>query len=346
MDPAAPALGYAPDRAIRGRLVAIVIDGFLLGILIRVLVPALGADTFTAASFLALALQFLYFFLQEVIGGKTVGKRSGHVRVVALDGSTPSIQQLAIRNALRCFDVLPMLYASGLISLMWTGPGRRQRLGDRAAGTTVILEPGGKARTTPGWLLPGLTVVAVLLSIVIYGALYDKYRTPSVSSEAILPPSVPGFAGDNGTAPVEGTFTASASVNGQPVLDASTREPMVRTWRIEKSCGAPPTCTYKMTRNVPGADDETGQLQQAADGWHVNFPTRASKARCPTGDIVTLLRRASYVLHVDAGGTIEAHERNLYDSARCGSFTDALDWSASPPHLTGAPGSSGGLSQK
>jgi uncharacterized RDD family membrane protein YckC len=333
MDSVAPALGYAPDRAIRSRLTAIVIDGFLLGILIRVLVPALGADTFAAATFAALALQFLYFFLQEALSGKTVGKRGGRVRVVALDGSAPTIQQLAIRNALRCFDVLPMLYASGLISLMWTGPGQRQRLGDRAAGTTVILEPGGKARTTPGWLLPGLTVVTVLLSVVIYGALYDKYRTPSVSSEALLAPPVPGFAGDNRETPPAGTYTASASLNGQPVMDAATRQQMVGTWRFDKTC---PTsgCRYKMTRTVSGAGDESAELTQAPDGWHVAFPTRALKARCRDGAIVTVLRRAAFVLHVDPGGkSIEAHERNLFSSTRCGSFTDALDWSASLAHL-------------
>ena len=333
MDPVAPALGYAPDRAIRARLTAIVVDGFLVGILIRVLVPALGADTLAAASFVALIVQFLYFFLQEAAGGKTVGKRGGRVRVVALDGSAPTIQQLAIRNALRCFDVLPMLYASGLISLMWTGPGRRQRLGDRAAGTTVILEPVGKARTTPGWLLPGLTVLTVLLSVVIYGALYDKYRTPSVSSEALLAPAAPGFAGDNGQAPAVGTYTASASLNGQPVLDAATRQPMVGTWRFGKTCvGA--GCRYKMTRTVSGAGDESAELTQAPDGWHVAFPTHALKARCPNGKIVTVLRRAAFVLHIDAGGkSIEAHERNLFSSTRCGSFTDALDWNASLAHL-------------
>ena len=333
MDPVAPALGYAPDRAIRSRLTAIVIDGVLVGLLIRVLVPALGADTLAAASFVGLAVQFLYFFLQEALAGKTVGKRSGRVRVVALDGSAPTVQQLAIRNALRCFDVLPMLYASGLISLMWTGPGRRQRLGDRAADTTVILEPSGTARNTPDWLLPGLTVVAVLLSVVIYGALYDKYRTPSVSSEALLAPAAPGFAGDNSEAPAAGTYTASASLNGQPVMDAATRQPMVGTWRVGKSCpGA--GCRYTMTRTVSGAGDESAELTQAADGWHVAFPTHALKARCPDGKIVTVLRRAAFVLHVDPGGkSIEAHERNLFSSTRCGSFTDALDWSASLAHL-------------
>jgi uncharacterized RDD family membrane protein YckC len=100
----APALGYAPDRAIRGRLNAILIDGVLLGVLSRLLIPGLGIHGLANASLAFLILQFLYFFLQETGGGRTIGKGRSHVRVVQLDGTAPTLKQLAVRNALRCFD--------------------------------------------------------------------------------------------------------------------------------------------------------------------------------------------------------------------------------------------------
>jgi uncharacterized RDD family membrane protein YckC len=327
----APALGYAPDRAIRARLNAIIIDGVLVGVLSRLLIPGLGLHSLASASLAFLILQFVYFFVQEAASGKTIGKRRSRLRVVQLDGTAPTLKQLAIRNALRCFDALPMFYASGLLSVIWTGPGRRQRLGDRVAGTAVILEPGGKSLATPGWLLPALTVVAVLLSIVIYGVVYDKYRAPNVDANALTPIAVPGYAGDNSQAPAAGQFTAQASLNGAPAIDRVSGKPLLRSWLIDKSCAAPDSCTYKITRTVPEIGRESGQLVQATDGWHVNFPTHAFRATCPgSSGLMTAMRRASFVLHFGPGGrSAEAHERTLFQSARCGTITTSLDWNAS-----------------
>jgi uncharacterized RDD family membrane protein YckC len=328
---AAPALGYAPDRAIRARLNAILIDGILIGVLSRLLLPALGAHSLASASVGFLVLQFLYFFIQEADGGQTIGKRRSRLRVVQLDGTRPTLQQVAIRNALRAFDTLPMFYASGLISVMWTGPGRRQRLGDRTAGTTVILEPGGKPLATPTWLLQSLTVLAVLLSVVVYGLILNEYRTPNVGANALTPLVVPGYAGDNSQQPGPGRFAAQATVNGAPVVDLVSHKQMLRSWLIEKHCAAGTSCTYAITRSVPGFGEESGQLQQAADGWHVDFPTHAFRARCPgRSGLVTVMRRASFVVHFEPGGqAAEAHERTLFRSDSCGAFTTRLDWNAS-----------------
>jgi uncharacterized RDD family membrane protein YckC len=325
------ALGYAPDRAIRARLSAIVIDGFLVGALSRLLIPGLGVHSVAGAGLAFLILQFLYFFSQEASAGKTLGKRRACVRVVQLDGTAPTVKQLAIRNALRSFDTLPMFYASGLISVTWTGPGRRQRLGDRVAGTSVILDPRGKSRTTPGWLLPSLTIVAVLLSVVVYGVLYNEYRAPNVDANALTPVTIPGYPGDNSQAPAEGTFTAQASLNGAPVSDPASGKPLLRSWRIDSSCAGAGSCTYEIERAVPDLGTESGQLVQAADGWHVNFPTHSFRAKCPgSSSLMTVMRRASFVIHFEPGGRSgQAHERTLFQSTRCGSFTTGLDWNAS-----------------
>ncbi|MEA2496455.1 MAG: hypothetical protein QOJ29_4366 [Thermoleophilaceae bacterium] len=330
-----PMLGFAPDRAIRGRLSAILIDGLLVGLASRLLFPAIGIHSFGGITVAFIVLQFLYFFLQEASGGQTIGKHRANLRVVQLDGTAPTLQQVAIRNALRVFDALPLFYASGLVSVMWSGPALRQRMGDKVAGTAVILAPGGKSRATPDWLLPTLTVLAVLLSVVIYGVLYNEYHVPDVDANAMLPTPVPGFAGDNSQVPAPGSFTATALLGGAPAIERATGRPMVRSWEIAKTCQGATSCRYALTRVVPGLGQEHADLVPQQDGWHVDFPTHAFRTTCPgSSGLTTAMRRASFVLHFDTGGqSVQAHERTHYRATKCGEFTDSLDWSASLAHF-------------
>ena len=301
-----------------------------MGIACRVLVPAIGIHSVGGALLAALLIQFLYFFLQEMSTGQTIGKRSARIKVIGIDAAAPTPRQLAIRNALRIFDALPLFYASGLVSVMWTGPGRRQRMGDRVAHTSVILQPGGKAMSTPGWMLPTLTIASVLLSVVIYGVLYDKYRAPSVDANAMIAPIVPGFSGDNSQPPVAGQFTAQAELNGHPAVDLTTGKAVVRSWHITNHCRGT-ACERWLTRSSPSIGEERGQLIPAADGWHVTFPTHSFKMRCPdNGKIVTVLERGALALQfVASGHQAVAHEVDDMHSLGCGDRRQANDWSAS-----------------
>jgi uncharacterized RDD family membrane protein YckC len=168
----------SPQVAVRARINAIILDLVLVGIASRLIGAVLGASVRSSDSLLLLlAIQFAYFFTCELQSGQTIGKRAFHVRVTTLSGATPSAKQLAIRNALRPFDALPLLYASGLISLTRTGPGRRQRIGDVAAGTTVVLDASGKPLGTPRWLLPVATMLTTLASIGFIIAVADNNET-------------------------------------------------------------------------------------------------------------------------------------------------------------------------
>ncbi|HEX4732824.1 MAG TPA: RDD family protein [Thermoleophilaceae bacterium] len=332
MQQSAPALGLAPDRAIRGRLPALLIDGILIALITPLVTGAVGIKNFGGILLAGAGVQFLYFFLQEAAGGRTIGKRVGGVHVVRLDGGPVDLQQVAVRNALRFFDALPLFYASGLLSVMWSGPNLRQRLGDRVAGTTVIVAPGGTARPTPGWLLPSLTVVSVLVSTIVYGAIYRESRAPNVGENSLAAAPVAGFAGDNSQPPAEGTYSARAMIGGRPVVELPANKPLVRSWQIAKRC-AGSTCSYEITRTVDGASNETGTLAPAADGWHVTFPTKGFRATCPgSSHVTTVRRRAAFVMHFDAGGrTAEAHESNAFQSDDCGAFARQMDWNASLP---------------
>ena len=106
-----------------------------------------------------------YHFALEAHDGQTIGKRRYGIRVVGVDGGPASVRAVAIRSVLRIVDQLPVSYVSGLVSMVRTGPARRQRIGDVAAGTMVIAVDGRAAREgTPGWMLPVATVFAVAVS--------------------------------------------------------------------------------------------------------------------------------------------------------------------------------------
>lgn len=82
---------------------------------------------------------FLYYVLLETFwNGQTIGKFAMRTRVVKLDGSKPSFANYFVRWILRIVDV--SLTSGGLAVLCILIRGNGQRIGDIAAGTTVISE--------------------------------------------------------------------------------------------------------------------------------------------------------------------------------------------------------------
>ena len=78
-----------------------------------------------------------YYFACESGGGQTAGKKAMRLRVVREDGSPAGMREIAIRTVLRVVDTALV----GLIAMMATGE-RRARLGDLAAGTTIVSTDG------------------------------------------------------------------------------------------------------------------------------------------------------------------------------------------------------------
>jgi uncharacterized RDD family membrane protein YckC len=92
-----------------------------------------------------LAIAFLLFFLlsygyfawfEAAWNGQTPGKRLVGIRVIAENGRPLSASQSLLRNLLRIVDMVPGLYAVGIVSMLCTA--RQQRLGDLAAGSVVV----------------------------------------------------------------------------------------------------------------------------------------------------------------------------------------------------------------
>ena len=162
----------APDDAIRARLNAAFLDLVIVAVpTIAISIRAAGA-TYTPAHVLSagrlalvLLVQLLLAAACEGTWGATIGKRVFGVRVVALEGGPATALQVLVRNALRVIDALPLLYAAGLVAMARSGGTRRQRIGDLAAGTTVMLVAGRRPLRTPHWLLPVAVVVSTALSV-------------------------------------------------------------------------------------------------------------------------------------------------------------------------------------
>jgi uncharacterized RDD family membrane protein YckC len=98
-----------------------------------------------AAGLPAAAIYFLYHpLLETVMRGRTPGKRMAGVRIVNRHGGTPSVLAVLIRNAFRLVDCLPLLYAVGLSTTIFSA--QRVRFGDLAAGTLLVHDGGTEAK--------------------------------------------------------------------------------------------------------------------------------------------------------------------------------------------------------
>jgi uncharacterized RDD family membrane protein YckC len=130
------------------RIGAMVIDGVLFVAVFVLLGLATGGGSAshghaaihlgTAGTLVWLGIVYAYHFVCEATTGQTLGKKAVGIRVVSLDGTKASAGAVLVRTLLRLVDSLPILYIVGLVTTLATGRERRQRVGDLAAGTTVV----------------------------------------------------------------------------------------------------------------------------------------------------------------------------------------------------------------
>lgn len=76
-----------------------------------------------------------HVFFESILNGQTLGKIILKIRVTAIDGSTPNFISYFLRWLLLPIDMIPY---GGLGALLIIFTKNHQRLGDLAAGTTVI----------------------------------------------------------------------------------------------------------------------------------------------------------------------------------------------------------------
>ena len=101
-------------------------------------------DTADAAAawvvFLPAAIVYFFYhpILETLMHGSTPGKRMAGVRIITLEGFTPGIGSILIRNIFRLIDGLPGVYTVGLLFAIFTK--HHVRIGDIAAGTVLVYE--------------------------------------------------------------------------------------------------------------------------------------------------------------------------------------------------------------
>jgi len=317
-----------PDVAVRARLSAIVIDGIIVGIPTAILTAMLGSTARSPdTALLFLGLQFFYFFAFELSRGQTIGKRQYRLHVVSCDGEPLSSRQVAIRNVLRFIDALPFLYASGLISMMRTGRRRRQRIGDVAAGTMVVLDGEGKQLRTPRWLLPLATFLAVAFSIAIIVAIADAHPARPQF------PALVGFPGSyNGQAPQTGDWQATGATDWTAgyVGEYAGRQ-HTESWTITHACASSSlsSCPFVLTREIQGIPPVSAPLVAAADGWHARFAVGVFPCESTNGTAAGWQQTSTMILTFANGGqAAEAHEQNDSYAAACGYGADGVSWTA------------------
>ena len=121
-------------------LATLVFVGALYGFsLVTNTVPAAG-PFFGLLVLFTFTLAWSYFVLLEWLWqGQTVGKRLYGLRVIRDDGAPAGFVAVLVRNVIRIVDFLPLFYGLGLLMIIFTS--RSQRLGDLAAGTSVVRAP-------------------------------------------------------------------------------------------------------------------------------------------------------------------------------------------------------------
>lgn len=127
------------DRLLAYLLDSVVIFSYAIGTILLLGAMDLEMRDAWAIYLLVNLPAFLYYVLLETFwDGKTVGKSVVKTRVVKLDGSKPSFASYFVRWILRIVDVVITFGGGAALTILVKGNG--QRIGDIAAGTTVISE--------------------------------------------------------------------------------------------------------------------------------------------------------------------------------------------------------------
>lgn len=184
---------FARDARV-ARSAALVLDTIVFGFITLIVNSVYGVTEITSSSISASGtfmttttavawpwltlLGMLYFAIPEAMFGASPGKYWMRLRVVRLDGRPLGLNEVIVRNLLKPIDFLPILYLLGGLLVLGT-PGS-QRIGDLAAGTTVMyqhraLEPGATrhASRTARRIL-----VATLLTALLFTAGFDYFGRP------------------------------------------------------------------------------------------------------------------------------------------------------------------------
>ncbi len=123
------------------RILAFFIDAIIIFFLLMAVSITVSNMNLDAWIIGIIVLPFMFYsLLFEYLGnGQSLGKRAMNIRVVKLDGTTPTLSSYLLRWLFRLIDIYVLYGGVSVISIIVTENG--QRIGDLAAGTIVIKVP-------------------------------------------------------------------------------------------------------------------------------------------------------------------------------------------------------------
>ena len=122
----------------KGRIIAFIIDNFVACLLSFLLVGAVHSDNgFISGT--ALGLTYLsYFFVFELLWGRTPGKFFQGLVVRDINGGRCNARQILIRTLARLLEANPILLGGIPAGIALVSSAQKQRIGDALAGTVVV----------------------------------------------------------------------------------------------------------------------------------------------------------------------------------------------------------------
>lgn len=98
---------------------------------------SINSDAVIITLLFILASPYIFYFLltEYYFNGQSIGKKALKLKVVKLDGTQPGLGEIALRWVFRLIDI-PLMGTVAVLSIVLNEKG--QRLGDIAAGTTVV----------------------------------------------------------------------------------------------------------------------------------------------------------------------------------------------------------------
>jgi uncharacterized RDD family membrane protein YckC len=180
---------YARDAQL-ARVVALVIDMLLLGVITTVVNGIYGIDQAGGARSIGwpalTVIGLLYFAVPEAMFGASPGKLRTRLRVVRVDGRPLDVTAVVIRNVLKPIDFLPVFYLLGGASVVLTP--QSQRIGDLVAGTTVVYrhraaELGGTLHASDS---ARRTLLFALAVAVVFTVGFQYFGRPALAVQGLL----------------------------------------------------------------------------------------------------------------------------------------------------------------
>lgn len=117
------------------RILAFMIDGAIIMSYAMVIVGIIGISDDVLIAILFLPIMFYSLAFETLSNGQSPGKKVRNIKVVRLNGGSPTFSNYLLRWLIRPIDIL-LNGAVAIASIIMTKNG--QRLGDIVAGTTVV----------------------------------------------------------------------------------------------------------------------------------------------------------------------------------------------------------------